>query len=171
MYFFTADEHYNHKNVVDYCNRPFHDLHEMNKELIARHNEAVKDGDIVIHAGDFCFSNKEKAEMIISKLNGHHIFLQGDHDRWLPRGNQIWQKKIEGQYVVVCHYALHTWPRSHYNSWHLYAHSHKDLNLPGKRICISVDATDFYPLSFEQIKLRMGARPDNPNFIKRRNKK
>jgi calcineurin-like phosphoesterase family protein len=94
----------------------------MNKEITKRHNEIVTSEDTVIHVGDFTLN--QDAEKYISQLNGHHIFLLGSHDRWLKnkRTIQIWEKLIEKHYVVVCHYAMRTWARSHYNSWNLYAH-------------------------------------------------
>jgi len=175
MYFFTADEHYGHSNIIRFSNRPFKDIMEMDEALINNNNSVVKERDIVIHAGDFCWFKRysddrsnDCAVSYINRLNGNHVFLKGSHDYWLPRGRsmQIWEKKLERNYIVVCHYAMHTWARSHYNSWHLYAHSHRDLGLPGKRHCISVDNTDFFPLSFDQIKEIMKDKQDNPNFIK-----
>ena len=56
MHFFTADEHYNHENIIFYCSRPFESVKEMNEELIKRHNLVVHDGDTVIHVGDFTLS-------------------------------------------------------------------------------------------------------------------
>jgi len=40
------------------------------------------------------------------------------------------------------------------------------MGLSGKRHCISVENTNYYPLSFDQIKEIMENKPDNPNFIK-----
>lgn len=176
MYFFIADEHYGHANVIGFNDRPFADVEEMDEALIANHNSIVRKGDRVIHAGDTCWykryydknpNNKDVASYI-NRLNGTHVFLKGSHDYWMPKNKsvQIWEKMIDGHYLVVCHYAMHTWARSHFNSWHLYAHSHKDLKLSGKRHCISVENTNFFPLSFDQVKEIMIDKSDNPNFIK-----
>lgn len=176
MYFFVADEHYGHANVIGFNDRPFADVEEMDEALIANHNSVVKKGDIVIHAGDFCWYkryydknlNSKDVVSYINRLNGTHVFLKGSHDYWMPRNKsiQIWEKMIDGHYLVVCHYAMHTWARSHFNSWHLYAHSHKDLKLSGKRHCISVENTNYFPLSFDQVKEIMVDKSNNPNFIK-----
>ena len=53
MYFWTADQHYAHKNCIKYCNRPFSSVEEMDEELINRHNSVVGDNDIVIHVEIF----------------------------------------------------------------------------------------------------------------------
>jgi calcineurin-like phosphoesterase family protein len=165
-YFFTADEHYGHANIIRYCNRPFQSAGHMDAELIARHNQAVSDGDTVIHAGDFTLMGKTEAEEIISHLNGRHVFLRGSHDYWLEKdAPAIWENKIDGQHVVVCHYAMRVWARSHYNSWQLFGHSHGQLEPVGKQWDIGVDNNDFRPLSLDKIRDIMASRPDNPNFI------
>ena len=104
-YFFTADEHYGHKNIIDYCNRPFSSIEEMDEELIARHNEIVGPNDIVIHVGDFTLMDQERSVHAdyIRKLVGQHIFLQGSHDYWLRQdigAETIWEKKINGQCII-----------------------------------------------------------------------
>ncbi len=157
------------QTYVKNCNRPFADVSEMDAELIQRHNELVGKNDIVIHAGDFCLLNKHKevAQRYINRLNGHHIFLRGSHDRWMGKNayREIWEKRIEGQFVVVCHYAMRRWARSHYNSWQLFGHSHGMLEPIGKQWDIGVDNNNFYPISFEQLQDIMRQRPNNPNLI------
>lgn len=172
MYYFTSDEHYGHRNIIKYCNRPFQSVEEMDEELIKRHNEVVKDGDTVIHGGDFTLlPTKARAEKYIKRLNGYHIFLSGSHDRWLGRKHplQIWERKFNGQLIVVCHYAMHVWSQSHYGSFMLYGHSHAGLSHTskepvGKVWDIGVDNNNFYPLSLDQIFDIMKSRPNNWNL-------
>ena len=166
MYFFTADEHYGHSNIIRYCNRPFKNSGEMDAEIIKRHNERIGKNDTVIHAGDFSLLKEDSVQKYISQLNGKHLFLRGSHDYWFPENaNTIWEKMINGQYVVVCHYAMRVWARSHYNSWQLFGHSHGGLEPIGKQWDIGLDNNNFYPLSFEEIREIMKNRPDNPNLI------
>lgn len=169
MYFFTADEHYGHKNAIKYSQRPFDTVEEMDEEIISRFNEVVSKGDITIHAGDFTLAKRDIAESYIRRLNGKHIFLRGSHDRWLNRNSPyIWERTINKQPIVVCHYAMRTWHRSHYNSWQLYGHSHGTLEPIGKQWDIGIDNNNYYPLSFEDIEMIMNRRPDNPNLVYRR---
>lgn len=169
MYYFTADEHFNHTNIIKYCNRPFSSVEEMNNEIIRRFNSVVGVNDITIHAGDFCWGNKGVAINFTKQLAGNHIFLKGCHDHWLPDSvKYIWRKKIDGQFVVVCHYAMRTWWTSHYNSWQLYGHSHGRLDPVGKQWDIGVDNNSFYPVSWDQIKMIMKDRPDNFNYVGRK---
>jgi calcineurin-like phosphoesterase family protein len=176
MIWFTADEHYGHRNIIDFCNRPYKSLEEMNETLIANHNEVVKDEDIVIHAGDFCMWRTKRETVqkkFVMRLNGeHHVFLKGSHDYWLrgweaPQIYEITQKRM---HIVVCHYCMRVWARSHYNSWHLYGHSHGKLEPIGKSWDIGVDNNNYYPVSIDQVRMIMKDRPDNPNLIKNRRK-
>lgn len=169
MYYFTSDEHYYNKNIIQYCKRPFSSVEEMNESLIKNHNELVKNNDRVIHLGDFVFlKNSSEIFKIISRLNGNHTFLYGSHDIWLKdkKYDQIWEKKIDNRFIVCCHYAMRVWPRSHYNSWHLYGHSHGKLEPMGKQWDVGVDNNNYYPVSFDQIVEIMKDRPDNFNLVK-----
>jgi len=53
--------------------------------------------------------------------------------------------------VVLCHYAMRTWDRSHYGSYHLYGHSHGKLERHGWSMDVGVDCFDFYPVSLRQV--------------------
>ena len=170
MYFFTADEHYGHRNLIErnYCDRPFATIDEMDAEIRKRHNEVVGSGDMVIHAGDFTLHKGDAAQAYVRKLNGNHIFLKGSHDYWLKNNvPQIWERNIEGYYIVVCHYAMRVWARSHYNSWQVYGHSHGKLAPQGKQWDVGVDANNFYPVSFTKLKEIMDNQPDNFNLIRK----
>lgn len=168
MYFFTADEHYGHRNILKYCNRPFNSVDEMDAEIISNHNEVVKNGDIVVHVGDFTLAKNQFAQKIVEQLNGEHIFIEGSHDKWMKlQYAQIWQRTIEKQPIIACHYAMRVWPRSHYNSWLVYGHSHGGLPPEGKSWDVGVDNNDFYPVSFDQLKEIMDKRPDNFNLVKK----
>ena len=166
-YFFTGDEHYQHNNIIEYCGRPFPNINENDEKIISNNNEIVKKDDVVIHAGDFTLANAEIANKIISRLNGIHIFLRGSHDRWMNKNfPDIYEKRFNQQIIVVSHYAMLVWPRSHYGSWQLFGHSHGKLNHPlmGKQYDVGVDNNNFYPVSFDQIVEIMKDKPDNFNL-------
>ena len=172
MYWFTADTHYGHKNILEYYSRPFSSVEEMDETLINNFNSVVKENDITIFAGDFTLIKNKSIvyKKYINRLNGKHVFLKGSHDYWIPRKNSItrWEKKIGKHYIVVDHYAYRVWPRSHYNSIQLFGHSHGNLEPVGKQCDIGVDCHNFYPVSFNQIIEIMRSRPDNPNLIRKR---
>lgn len=162
MYYFVSDEHYGHDNIREYAKRPFPDCATMDAEIIFRNNQVVTPQDVTVHAGDFTMSSKKGvAESYIKQLNGNHIFLRGSHDGWLDRHRPFqyyYRKRIEGQLVVVCHYAFRTWEESHYGSWNLHGHSHNKLEPIGLQLDVGVDGHNFYPWSFDEVKEYMEGR-------------
>lgn len=40
--YIISDTHFNHKNIINYCNRPFRDINEMNNTIIDNWNKSVK---------------------------------------------------------------------------------------------------------------------------------
>jgi calcineurin-like phosphoesterase family protein len=167
MYFFTADQHFGHFNIIKYCNRPYTSVDEMDNDIITNYNKVVYPNDIVVHGGDLTLIKDPEVvyNRYISKLNGKHIFLKGNHDRWNKSGLDLFSVTIEGIHIVVSHYAMRVWNRSHYNAWNLYGHSHGKLPPIGKQHDIGVDNNGFFPMSFAQIKAIMEVRDNNPNFI------
>ena len=57
--------------------RAFKSLEEMEKTIIRNHNSRVKPEDVVFHVGDFAFGDGRK---YLPLLNGHIIFIRGNHD-------------------------------------------------------------------------------------------
>ena len=61
--------------------------------------------------------------------------------------------------VVLCHYPIAKWDRSHYGSWHLYGHCHGQFQNGGLSMDVGVDATwykgpdtmKYKPISIEEI--------------------
>ena len=155
MIYFVADEHYGHANIIKYCNRPFEDVDDMDNVIMDNHNEIVNKDDTVIHAGDFALVNSKQAAIYISLLKGNHVFLQGSHDRWLSTGRFLWEKTIDDDQIVVCHYPMLSWPRSHHGSCLLHGHCHGRLTSYPGIYDIGVDNNNFYPVTWNEIKTKI----------------
>ena len=171
--FFTSDEHFGHKNVIEYNSRPYKSVEEMDADLIDRFNKKVPKDGFTIHGGDFSLIGGNRARVMqryVNNLNGTHLFLMGSHDRWLNNqdAHEMVELMINKQKIVVCHYAMRVWPASHYNSWMLYGHSHGGLPSEGKSYDIGVDNNWYNPVSYEEIVEIMAGLPDNFNLIKDR---
>ena len=161
-YFFTADEHYGHENIIKYCNRPFKTVDEMDNEIIRRHNEVVGINDTVIHCGDFSLAKKiGNFEKYFNRLNGKHQFILGSHDYWSQLSEiklrsdmfiaDMLTIKVDEICIVCCHYAMRTWPYSHYGSIQVYGHSHGKLPPLSNQWDVGVDNNNFYPVSLEEL--------------------
>lgn len=157
--FFTSDTHFNHKNIIEYCNRPFTSTEEMNETLISNWNSKVSKSDKIYHLGDFSFgrdNTKESAQAIFDRLNGDKHFILGNHDHIVPKGWSSVQNykeiKVEGYDITLMHYAMRTWNHSHTGSWHLFGHTHGKLVDNGSlSFDVGVDCFKYYPVSFLEV--------------------
>lgn len=181
MIWFTADTHFAHANIIDYCNRPFGNVDEMDSTIIRNWNSQISPTDIVFHLGDFAF---KYPEFYANHLNGLIRLVPGTHDK------KINQKQVSTEDplialkptyirsfsgveidapIILCHYALRVWEKSHFNSYHLYGHSHGRLPGIGRSMDVGVDTNNFKPYSVLDI-LRLLEGNDNPNLIKEKRK-
>jgi calcineurin-like phosphoesterase family protein len=78
---YTADTHFGHENIISFCSRPFNNVHEMNRILTDNWNSRVKDGDLVIHVGDFGSPRCKDPRPYLKHLNGTIILVKGNHDK------------------------------------------------------------------------------------------
>lgn len=80
--FFISDTHFNHNNIIRYCNRPFSSVQDMNEEIIQNWNSRVKKEDIVWFLGDFTLGHdKEVIKNLFMQLNGQIHMIRGNHDK------------------------------------------------------------------------------------------
>ena len=176
MIWFTADTHFRHENIIRYCKRPFSSLDEMDETLLDNINANVRPDDTLYHLGDFSMRGRD-AETIRSRIRCKNLVLVvGNHD---PRRGDGTAKpqfaelfsavytlariKVEidrrSQLIVLCHYGMRVWDRSHYGAWHLYGHSHGTLPpIPGA-MDVGVDCHDFRPIDIHEVaaKVKVGA--------------
>jgi len=163
--FLTADHHFDHTNILSYCNRPFKSVEEMNAVLVERWNSVVSRNDIVYYLGDFAFG--QDPAIFRRRLNGQICLIPGSHDsaysNKLLKANfgfiklQYLLKKVTTP-VWLCHYQMRTWPQRWQGAWHAYAHSHGKidyLTYPELSMDVGVDAWNFYPVSYEQFQEKM----------------
>lgn len=174
--FFTADMHLGHVKILEYCDRPFPSVEEMDYELIRRWNAVVGKGDYVYHVGDFTLQNVKAFRNYVSQLNGWISFVPGSHDRrWINHDDlgdrvsvlpPIVDIEIEKRKIVLCHYAMRVWNRSHYGALHLYGHSHGML--PGLRnsmdVGVDTKGSGYAPFSLDEIVEKLAPTEVNPDM-------
>jgi calcineurin-like phosphoesterase family protein len=174
--YFTSDQHYGHANIIKYCNRPFRDVDDMRETMIANHNSVVKDGDEVWHLGDFSMSEKQ-VQPILSRLNGKHILVMGNHDichplnrrcdagaigRYLDYGFEAVLMDLEDMGFLM-HHMPYSSPDEHDKRYlkHrpgdsgkilLHGHVHEKWKTRGRMINVGVDVWNFTPVSLDTIK-------------------
>ena len=174
--FFTSDTHFNHHNIIKYCDRPFKNVREMNEELIKNWNATIDKEDVVFHLGDFSMGSTHNVVDLLSRLNGHIHLIVGNHEKDII-SNDIALSKFVGvydmleitvkdeeisygnQHIVLCHYPLLVWNASHRGSWQLFGHVHGGLSNKGiiqhkpTQMDVGVDTNPKYtPYSYQEVK-------------------
>lgn len=160
---FTADSHFCHHGIIGMSQRPFSSVEEMDEALIRGWNAVVRPIDTVHHLGDFAHrATPQRAKAIFDRLNGRKFLLVGNHDEsatkklpWAGPPLQMAEITVEGQRLVVCHYAMRAWPGQHRGVVQLYGHSHG--RLPGSNLSldVGVDCWGYVPVSLSQIRQRL----------------
>lgn len=133
----------------------------MDEELIRRWNEVVSDGDDIYHLGDFSMG-KTAASTILDRLNGRKHLIWGNHDSNQVRNLHQWSSsqpylelRLDGQFVVLCHYKFDVFNKSHHGAIQLYGHSHGSLPGNSQQIDCGVDCWDYRPVSLKTLMSRM----------------
>ncbi len=173
MLHFTADLHFFHRNIIDYCKRPFRDVEHMNAELIRRWNECVQPTDTIYVLGDVTFGTIEQTEDVLRQLNGHKHLILGNHDRkgrceklqWHLFFNTVQEHtrlKYEGMKFVLCHFPFAAWERGYIN---LHGHTHGQHPGPYGQHDVGVDVNDWRPITFIEARdLALEATKPRPRY-------
>lgn len=164
---FTSDPHYFHKNVIEYCNRPFSSVEEMNEALIENYNSVVKPEDMVYILGDVIFGGTEKANSILSRLNGEKHLIIGNHDarnkgerKWLNLGfkSAKWNDRFDK--FLLSHFPYKNQEPDartfkdqleDKGDWLLHGHVHGLWKQKGRMINVGVDVWDFKPVHYDTL--------------------
>jgi calcineurin-like phosphoesterase family protein len=78
---YTSDLHFGHERIIELCHRPFSDVDDMNRNLIANWNAVVADTDTVWILGDLAMGNLDDSLACVAQLKGHKLLVPGNHDR------------------------------------------------------------------------------------------
>ena len=81
MNLYISDLHFGHRNVINFDNRPFLDVDEMDYALIELWNSRVQPDDHVYVIGDFCYRSGRTPDWYLKKLRGHKHLIIGNHDK------------------------------------------------------------------------------------------
>jgi calcineurin-like phosphoesterase family protein len=173
MNFFTSDTHYGHANIIKYSSRPFSSVEEMNDALVKKINDKVGVDDCLWHLGDFAMGGSQNVKEFRDRINCRNInLILGNHDniKVVTQGNlfnniyDFHETKVEGRRIVLCHYALKVWNKSHHGSYHLYGHSHGTLPDDPNSLSfdIGVDCHNLEPLSISEINKIMSTKTYKP---------
>ena len=162
-----------HNKEFLYEPRGFTSIEEMNEAIVERWNEVVKPNDIIYNLGDFAMNDVDTAISYIQRLNGHIIWIAGNHDSKAKIDKILgacWQQDLSyAGYADVLKVHKFIFYLSHYPTltgnmdddkepwqrvWNLHGHTHSqekwDATVPlAYNVCM--DAHNCYPVNIEEI--------------------
>lgn len=179
--YFISDLHLFHKNVINFDNRPFKSVQDMNDSLVKNWNDKITDDAIIFYMGDLSFQSFNKTKEVISELKGKKYFIIGNHDNYsdikkMDKFIDIYdyvdlyvkdETPIDNlgtqQLLCLSHYAILQWNRKHHNSFHLHGHSHQQLSknpdydwyYKGLVLDVSCNGINYTPISYNEVKQLM----------------
>jgi calcineurin-like phosphoesterase family protein len=157
MLWFTADHHFGQEDAIDFFDRPFQTVHEMNEELIRRHNEIVAPKDTVYFLGDLTLFGQWQQSFVsetVKALRGNKVLILGNHDNLNPFDyvkmgfrSVHTQLKIRGFMLVHDPMMFSTDMRAHV----LCGHVHRVFKWKGNIINVGVDVWEYEPVSYNTV--------------------
>lgn len=183
--FLVSDTHFGHEATCTKFTRkdgsplrPWANALEMNEALVDLWNDVVRSDDLVYHLGDVCMSHRHLH--IVGRLNGHKHLIAGNHDPLIGKKAKKFNfedyfesigalKELDG--MVLTHVPIH---EQSLDRWGVNVHGHlhanevmkmhggKPTDKPDPRyLCVSVEHTEFKPISLEDVKKKIEGRQRN----------
>lgn len=155
MIYYSADYHFANHNIIEYCNRPFKNIHKMEVALIRNINEIVGKDDELRIVGDLTLKGpefKSHLKSIRDRINCKKIILiLGNHDELSPRDyvNYIGFDSVHTK-LETEEYIIHHDPSKAYQNkekiW-IVGHVHDHWKIRLNCINVGVDVWEFKPVS------------------------
>jgi calcineurin-like phosphoesterase family protein len=157
--FFISDHHFGHKNIIKYADRPFDNVEEMNEHMIQCHNSVVGPDDYCIFGGDISFTPASKSNWYLSRMNGHKIFILGNHDferdgsvkDYNVTESWLWWSpfRLDEEFeILVTHYPIEGLPKHVIN---IHGHIHERLSPNPQHINMCVEHHDYTPVRMDRM--------------------
>jgi calcineurin-like phosphoesterase family protein len=185
--FVISDTHFGHTNSWEKFKlpngdplRPFTSTEEMDETMVERWNAVVRPQDTVYHLGDVVINKKSLHH--VKRLNGKKRLVRGNHDIFKDADyrevgfDSLYGVRVFVDKFILSHIPLH--PESVTERFKVNVHGHLHANEvmrtrtnmvhgymtglvtePDPRyLCVSVEHTDYRPLSFDEVEARIKAR-------------
>jgi calcineurin-like phosphoesterase family protein len=161
----ASDLHLGHKNIIEYCERPFDSVSEMNDTLLKNWNECVGPNERVLYLGDLA-PFEDRTHVVqgwLNKLNGQFLFIEGNHDPAIPiTTHESYCLNLSGSGsdsdsdVYLTHYPEDI--PNDWDGWAIYGHHHNNfpekypfVDPHAKRVNISIELLGFEPIPVAEL--------------------
>jgi calcineurin-like phosphoesterase family protein len=168
-HYVVSDHHFGHANIIEYCDRPFHSVGQMDATLLDRHYETVGDEDVLVHLGDVAMDMRDGRETIdrFQQLDAD-VLIRGNHDVGLDRADAPFPV-LESCVLEHDDYRFHCTHRpedapDEGSEWTLHGHHHNNhpeeypfLAFDDRRINVAVELTDYRPVELGSLTRMLDA--------------
>ena len=185
--FVISDTHFGHTNSWQLFKRPdgsplrpFTSTEEMDEAMIERWNAKVQPHDVVYHLGDVVINRKYLH--LVKRLNGKKRLVRGNHDIFKDQDyrdvgfDSLYGVRVFTDKFILSHIPLHPDCITHRFKVNVHGHLHANevmrtrtnmvhgtmtglVTEPDPRyLCVSVEHTNYEPLSFEEVDDRIAKR-------------
>lgn len=149
-----SDPHFYHARIIEYAQRPFHNLEQMHEYILEMWNKHVGKEDLVFVLGDWYFPTKadQAAGVFFSKFNGSKVLLKGNHDtksntHYMERCYfdgviTVFNVELVRSRVILSHMPLIP-PEGWLN---IHGHTHRQNLYTGRHLNVSVENLQYVPL-------------------------
>ena len=154
--FLFSDPHFDHRNIIKCCSRPFRDVDEMNNTILNNYFKTVRQDSLVFFLGDMSFGRDSKPPKFwLHQLQTRRlIYLKGSHDHGVRPTNTLDCYDVATIMSPTLHtniHLIHDYERLETtNDWIIHGHNHNNrpfFDRANKRVNVSVDVTNFEPVS------------------------
>lgn len=182
----TADPHWGHQGVCEFLRsdgtklRPWTTAAEMDEALIERWNSVVRDHDRVYVLGDLAMRVKVLKD-IMPRLKGRKVVIKGNHDVGKLKDYTPWFDDIRACHVldgmILTHIPIHPDSLARFGT-NVHGHLHANrvtrqcgipelrhmMEIDPRYHCVSVEHTDYTPISLEDLKKKILAEGGTVGF-------
>lgn len=181
--FLISDTHFGHEKTCTTFKRadgsplrPFASAEDMNEAMVSRWNARVRPGDKVYHLGDVVISRRFLS--VLERLNGDKVLIRGNHDIFKLADYTQYFRDVRGYHVmngmILSHVPVHTDSIARFGA-NIHGHLHANRVRRPRGIdartgnilysdeidpmyhCVSVEHTDYAPISLEEVNDRIRA--------------
>jgi calcineurin-like phosphoesterase family protein/2'-5' RNA ligase len=159
IYFFS-DAHFDHKNIIKYCNRPFSSTLEMNQTLVGNWQDIVRDNDTVFFLGDMAYGRDRKTiDYWLGKLPGKVSYIRGNHDTDIINRANVIHSHYGIKYNDYQFLLMHDPHRPNgYDGWIIHGDKHNNslqdhpfINQKNKTVNVCAELVGYTPLNLDEI--------------------
>jgi len=158
--FVFSDTHFDHRNIIRYCHRPFNSTGQMNQELLRNWNHVVGENNKVYFLGDMSYGrDRHPIDYWLGKLNGTISYIRGNHDSDIITRATVMSNRVGIKYNDYEFLLMHDPHRPlGYEGWIIHGDKHNNdlknypfINQKNKTVNVCAELVGYTPLNLDRL--------------------